>query len=64
MNETFTLTEVAEYLKVSRKTVLRYVKERKIKAFKFGNNYRITKENLDKFYADNSLENKKNSIKK
>ncbi|MBU1094574.1 MAG: helix-turn-helix domain-containing protein [Firmicutes bacterium] len=64
MNETFTLTEVAEYLKVSRKTVLRYVKERKIKAFKFGNNYRITKENLDKFYADNSLENEKNSIKK
>ena len=64
MNETFTLTEVAEYLKVSRKTVLRYVKERKIKAFKFGNNYRITKENLDKFYADNSLENEKSSIKK
>lgn len=64
MNETYTLNEVADYLKVSRKTVLRYVKERKIKAFKFGNYYRVTKENLDKFMVENTLEEEKISIKK
>ncbi len=64
MIETYTLSEVAEALKVSRRTVLRYVKERKIKAFKFGNNYRITQENIDKFMAENSLENEENHKQK
>jgi len=57
MTETYTLSDVAEALKVSRRTVLRYVKTGRIKAFKFGNNYRITQENIDKFMAENSLEN-------
>lgn len=55
MNQTYTLNEVSEILKVSRRTVLRYVKDRKIKAFKFGNYYRVTKEQLDIFMADNTL---------
>jgi excisionase family DNA binding protein len=45
----FTIDEVATTLKVSYLTVYRWVQSKKITAFKVGKQYRIKKEDLDKF---------------
>jgi len=59
MIESYTVTEVAEMLKLSRKTVERYVREGIIPAVKFGNTYRVTKEKLYEFLANHSTKSTK-----
>lgn len=51
MNEikVYTLTEVIDILKVTRKTLYAYIKSGKIKAIKIGRNWRITDESLREF---------------
>jgi excisionase family DNA binding protein len=49
--EFFTLAEVAEKLHVSKMTVYRNVKGRKLAAYKVGRDYRIKKEDLDSFIS-------------
>lgn len=53
MNGLLTITEVADILRLNRKTVWRYVKGGKLKAQKIGtalnSHYRIRKEDLDEF---------------
>ena len=44
-----TLPEVAEQLKVSRRTVYRWVKAGDLGAYKFANEYRITESDLKDF---------------
>ena len=44
-----TLPEVAEQLKVSRRTVYRWVKAGDLSAFKFASEYRITESDLKAF---------------
>jgi excisionase family DNA binding protein len=44
-----TLPEVAEQLKVSRRTVYRWVKAGDLSAYKFANEYRITESDLKAF---------------
>ena len=44
-----TLPEVAERLKVSRRTVYRWVKAGNLSAYKFANEYRITESDLKAF---------------
>jgi excisionase family DNA binding protein len=44
-----TLPEVAERLKVSRRTVYRWVKDEDLNAYKFANEYRITESDLKDF---------------
>ena len=44
----YTTNEVAEMLKVNKRTVFRYIKSGKLKATKIGQ-WRIKKENLDRF---------------
>jgi excisionase family DNA binding protein len=44
-----TLPEVAEQLKVSRRTVYRWVKAGDLSAYKFANEYRITESDLKDF---------------
>lgn len=46
MDEVLTLTELMEILKVTRKTLQAYIQKGKIKAFKIGNNWRVTRESL------------------
>ena len=47
MEKLYTLPEVAEILKVSRKTIYRYIKSGKLKATKIGQ-WRIKQGDLDK----------------
>ena len=44
-----TLSEIAERLKVSRRTVYRWVKDGDLNAYKFANEYRITESDLKDF---------------
>ncbi|HEV3477591.1 MAG TPA: helix-turn-helix domain-containing protein [Rubrobacteraceae bacterium] len=44
-----TLREVAETLKVSRRTVYRWIKDEDLNAYKFANEYRITESDLKDF---------------
>lgn len=63
LGRTYTLTEVAEYLIVSNRTIWNYISSGKLKAFKVGNSYRVTKEALEEFQeklsADNTLKKHK-----
>ncbi len=44
-----TLPEVAERLKVSRRTAYRWIKSGELRAYKFANEYRITESALKEF---------------
>jgi excisionase family DNA binding protein len=44
-----TLPEVADALKVSRRTVYRWIKDGDLNAYKFANEYRITESDLKEF---------------
>lgn len=45
----YTLQEVADILKVSRQTIYNYVTAKKLKATKYGKEYRVTEETLQEF---------------
>lgn len=45
---TFTIADVCEELKLSRATLIRMIKRGEIKAFKIGDNWRITREELER----------------
>ena len=64
LGRTYTLAEIAEYLMVSNRTVWNYIASGKLKAFKLGNSYRVTKESLEEFQeklsAENTIKKQKN----
>lgn len=66
LGRTYTLAEVAEYLMVSNRTVWNYIVTGKLKAFKLGNSYRVTKEALEQFQENLTADNigKKHKVKK
>lgn len=49
MQEVLTTTEAMKYLRITRPTLFRLIKQGKLKATKVGHNYRILKEDLEKF---------------
>jgi excisionase family DNA binding protein len=49
----YSVNELQEILQVKRPTLLKYIKEKKLKAFKVGNQYRVTQEHLDEFIQKN-----------
>lgn len=53
--EYYTLDEVAVMLKVVYLTVYRWVRDGKLKAYKVGKQYRISKEQLDLFLERDSI---------
>ncbi len=55
----FTLKEVAEILKVSERTIFRYIHGGKLKATKIGN-WRIREEDLDEFLSPDTNKRTKN----
>lgn len=57
--ELYKLDEVAEYLRISRRTLFSYIKSGKIAAFKLGSEWRISKDNLEKF-LENIIKGTKN----
>ena len=50
----YTVKEVAEMLQLNEVTIRRYISDEKIKAYKFGRNYRIEKEELNRFLETKS----------
>lgn len=48
----YTVNDLMDILQVSRRTILKYIKEKRIKAFKLGYDWRITKKHLDEFIED------------
>lgn len=48
----YKLEEVADILRVSRRTLSTYIKKGKLHAFKIGPGWRVSKENLIKFIDD------------
>jgi len=49
--EFLTAEEVAEMLKVNIMTIYRYIKAGKIQAYKLGKNFRIEKQEFDRFIS-------------
>jgi len=48
-----TAREVANLLKLNILTIYEYIKNNELKAIRFGRNYRIAKEDLDRFIESN-----------
>ena len=59
MKQVLTLEEAAQYLKIAKPTLYRLLEDGKIPAFKVGNQWRFTKELIDKWLW-NQLSKKKN----
>jgi len=55
MNDLLTLGEVARYLRMSRATVQRWCRDRRLPATKIGKEYRIRREDLDTWYQQMQL---------
>lgn len=53
MDKLFTLKETAKILRVSQRTIMRYLKSGKLKASKIGQ-WRIREKDLEKFLKENS----------
>lgn len=49
------VSEVAEQLNVSMRTVTRWIEEGKLPAFKFGKDYRIKSEDLNRFIENSKV---------
>ncbi len=61
MEQVLTLEEVAQYLKIAKPTLYRLLEDGKIPAFKVGNQWRFTRELIDKWLWD-QLPKKKNIL--
>ena len=44
----FTLMEAAEFLKVDRKTILKWINEGKLKGFRVGRDWRVPRKEIDR----------------
>ncbi len=51
--EMLTLDEVSRLLKMSKATVQRWCRDRRLPAAKIGKEYRIRREDLDRWYPEN-----------
>ncbi len=49
MEKVFNVKQVSEYLQISTKTILGYIKNGKLKAFKVGREWRIRETSLNEF---------------
>lgn len=49
-----TIREVAEYLKVTERTLYRLVQDGKLPAFKVGNSWRFRREDLERWISEQS----------
>ena len=54
MSDILTLKETAEYLRVSRQTVYNVIKDRRIKAYKVGREWRFFRSNIMEYLESTS----------
>lgn len=56
-SETFlSVEEVAQILKMDIETVRKWIRQKKLKAYRFGRDYRIRRDDFDKFVSERSTE--------
>ena len=55
--EILTVSEVAEYLRIPRKTVYTMLRSGRLRAFKAGRHWRVTRVDLDAFIASATAKN-------
>ncbi|MFD2926291.1 helix-turn-helix domain-containing protein [Halobacillus naozhouensis] len=58
MSKMLTIDDLCEILQLRPNTIRNYLKEGKIRGSKFGREWRVKQEDLDKFIEDNSNTNK------
>lgn len=51
----YNINDLIEMLGVSRTTIIKYIKQKKIRAFKVGNTWRITEEALKEYIKESEL---------
>jgi excisionase family DNA binding protein len=56
IDEVLTTAETCQYLKVAPRTLYRYIKERRVPAFKLGKDWRFVKSELDLMLREKSRE--------
>ena len=56
-DEVYTVNDLMERLKLTRRTILKYIKQGKIKAFRVGQEWRITRKHYEEF-IENSMKEK------
>ncbi len=56
MEPIYTVEQVAEYLKLTTRTIYTYIHSGKLKAVKVGREYRIKQRDLDEFLTSNNKE--------
>jgi len=54
IQEILTIREVADYLKVTQRTLYRLVQDGKLPAFKVGNSWRFRREDLERWISEQS----------
>lgn len=59
MNEWLTLQEIAEELKIHIETVREWVRNKLLPAYKVGRDYRVKRDDFDKFMEDRRTTNDK-----
>lgn len=55
MNNVLTVSEVADQLKVSDRTVRNWIEAGKLKGYRFGQAYRIIEEDLTRFIEESEI---------
>jgi len=63
LEDFYTVPEITTKLKVEASTIRRWIKQGKMKAYRFGGNYRIPKSDFDQF-MENSMVSKKTEKKR
>lgn len=55
-DEWLSVEEVAQILKMDEETVRRWIRNRQLKAYRFGRDLRIRREDFDKFVKERALD--------
>ena len=55
-DEWLTVEEVAKHLKMDEETVRKWIRRRQLKAYKFGRDYRIRREDFETFIRERAVE--------
>ena len=60
----YTLKEVADIIKVTRRTLYNYIKDNKLKAVKIGKHWRVSEQSLQEFLTVGTILPNTNGVKK
>ncbi|HLZ62610.1 MAG TPA: helix-turn-helix domain-containing protein [Ktedonosporobacter sp.] len=56
LDKWLTVEEIAQILKMDEETIRKWIRSKQLKAYRFGRDYRIRREDFDKFVQDRALD--------